>query len=105
MKDDGLKFFVRSGRLFLVKGKNGTIRTKELWDGEKLFLFPLHPRVPNLPCPVLVSLTCILATLLYSIVFTSLLRLTDSFRFSGTTQVRRIVKSAEAAIGLYNSCG
>ena len=76
------------------------MRTKELWDGEKPFLFPLHPRVSNPPCPVPVSLTCILTTLLYGTVFTSLLRLTDSFKFSGTTQVRRMVELAEAAIGL-----
>lgn len=99
MKDDRLKFFVRSGRLFLVKGKNGTIRTKELWDGEKPFLFPLYPCVSNPPCPVPVSLTHIFSTLLYSTVFTSLLRLTDSFKFSGTTQVRRMVELAEAVIG------
>ena len=84
MKDDGFKFFVRFGWLFLVKGKNGTMRTKELWDGERPFLFSLYTCVSNPPCPVPVSLACILATLLYGTVFTSLLRLTDSFKFPGT---------------------
>lgn len=52
MKSDGLEFFVRLGWVFLLKGKNGTIRAKELRDGEKPFLFPLHPCVSNPPCLV-----------------------------------------------------
>lgn len=52
MKSDGLEFFVRLGWEFLLKSKNGTMRTKELWDGEKPFLFPLYPCVSNPPYPI-----------------------------------------------------
>lgn len=52
MKSDGLEFFVRSGWVFLLKSKNGTIGAKELRDGENHSYFLLYPCVSNPPCPV-----------------------------------------------------